>query len=236
MNMDEILSVTSLSFSYGKKEVLQKLSLSLRRGEIYGLAGKNGSGKSTLIRLLLGLHTPPAGAVFVAGADLCTEREKALEQIAGMPEEALFYPHLTGAENLTLAAALYGKDESSLARAKKICGLGKELERKTRRYSFGMKKRLGIAMTLLKAPSVLVLDEPMQGLDPEGILTLRELLLAEKAKDSAVFLAGHSLREMELFCDRIGFLHEGKLAREWKKGEDKSPEELFLTVIRGKEG
>ena len=228
--MEKFLTVKDLSFCYGKTEALHSLSFSAEKGEILGVAGANGSGKTTLIRCLLGL-CPFRGTILIGNKDLQKERKEALRSLSGFCDDAFFLPQMTGRENLHYAAFLSGAGENAAAEAETISGLGAALDQKASFYSCGMKKRLQFAAAVTAPSSLLIFDEPLQGLDPDGILLVRELLSKEAKNGRTILFCDHSLREMESVCSRILFLNAGAVFSEWKKG-DPDPPETFYRKMR----
>ncbi|GAA6734164.1 ABC transporter ATP-binding protein [Thermus oshimai] len=216
----EALKVEGLSKRYGRKPILEGVSLSVRPGEVYALAGPNGSGKTTLIRLLTGLAFPTAGKAFLLGEDV-HQNPRARRHLGAVVEApAAFYPHLTGRENLRMQAYLSGlRDEARIAEVLARLKLLSVADQKVALYSLGQRQRLGLAAAILHRPKVLVLDEPTSGLDPEGV-ELVHTLLRELAKEGvAVFLSTHHLQEVAAYAHRVGILGGGRLLDEVELGE-----------------
>jgi ABC-2 type transport system ATP-binding protein len=189
------------------------LSLGLERGEIFGLLGPNGAGKTTTIKMILGLARPTAGTVRLEGMD---PRDPAARRGLGyLPENPCFYDHLTASEYLDLAGSLFGLDPGTLrTRAGELLerlGLQAHARKRLRKFSKGMTQRLGMAQALLNRPSLLVLDEPMSGLDPIGRAEVKQLLRDERERGATVLLSSHVLAETETLCDRVGILKSGRL-------------------------
>jgi ABC-2 type transport system ATP-binding protein len=189
------------------------VSLALERGEIFGLLGPNGAGKTTTIKMILGLARPTSGTVRLEGRD---PRDFAARRRLGyLPESPCFYDHLTASEYLELVGALFGMDAMECrTRADGLLermGLAAHAKKALRKFSKGMTQRLGLAQALLNRPSLLVLDEPMSGLDPIGRAEVKQLLREEKSRGATVLLSSHVLAETEALCDRVGILNAGRL-------------------------
>lgn len=213
--MNTLLSVQNLSKKFGKKEVVSQVSFQLQAGEVVGLIGPNGAGKTTIIKMLMGYLLPNQGKIEVLGKDLHRHIAYAKSKMGAIVENPDFYLHLTGLQNLQLAARLYKRlDTKRLQQIIELVGLEHRIKDKVKTYSLGMKQRLGLAHSLLHDPSILILDEPTNGLDPAGILEMRNLLktLAHQ-EQKTVLISSHLLSEMQLVCDRALFLQQGRLVR-----------------------
>ena len=199
-------------YSGSAKTALNNVSFSVAEGEIVGLLGHNGAGKSTVMGIMLGMVRPDQGEVHIAGHSVQTERSKALANIGAIFESAVFYDYLTGWQNLQVLCSLSGWwDASEVARVLEMVNLTKAASTKTGTYSHGMRQRLALAQALLPRPRVLLLDEPTDGLDPEGIREFRETVLRlRKEMGMTVLLNSHLLAEAELMCDRCVILKEGR--------------------------
>jgi ABC-2 type transport system ATP-binding protein len=201
-----------LGKQFGPRVALQNVDLEVPRGCAFGFLGPNGAGKTTLIRLLLGLAEPTTGKMRVLGHDLPDGSAAALARVGAIIEEPRFHPHLSGRENLGIHAAAreraaYGRIDGALARV----GLTARADERVKAYSLGMRQRLGIARCLLADPELLILDEPMNGLDPAGIGELRELVRALVAEGRTVLLSSHLLDEVERTCDAAAIVDDGKV-------------------------
>jgi ABC-2 type transport system ATP-binding protein len=195
---------------FGTRSALDGVDLEVPRGVAFGFLGANGAGKTTLIRLLLGLAEPSAGTMRLLGRDLPGDRSAALARVGAIIEEPRFHPHLTGRENLKVHAAARGGDaveriDASLARV----GLAARGEDRVKAYSLGLRQRLGVARCLLADPELLILDEPMNGLDPAGILEMRYLIRELVAEGRTVLLSSHLLDEVEKTCDVAAIVDHG---------------------------
>lgn len=211
--MEKILEIKNLQKSYNKKKVLDIDSLAIEEGAIYGLIGKNGAGKSTLMKLILGLVKKDGGEIRVFGQEVSTKNQKDLNKNLGaLIENPSFYDHLTGYENLEIICELKGIDKVEISKTLDLVGLNNVGKKKARDYSLGMKQRLGIAIALIGSPKLLILDEPINGLDPQGIEEMRNLFKTiVKNTSTSILISSHILDEMEKISTHIGILKEGKL-------------------------
>jgi ABC-2 type transport system ATP-binding protein len=206
------IETRGLGKTFGSRAALERIDLVVPRGVAFGFLGANGAGKTTLIRLLLGLAQPTAGSMRVLGHDLPGGRAAALARVGAIIEEPRFHPHLTGRENLRVHAAARdaaarGRIDASLARV----GLLSRADDKVKTYSLGMRQRLGVARCLLGDPELLILDEPLNGLDPAGILEMRRLIREFVEEGRTVLLSSHLLDEVEKTCDVAAIVDQGKV-------------------------
>ena len=218
---DVVLKCEHLHKNFGKKEILKDVSLELEKGDILGFIGPNGAGKTTTIKLILGLQSITSGTVKINGYDITSNFTNAIRHVGAIVENPDLYMYLTGYENLKLIANLYkGVGKERIDEVVKLVKLENRINDKVSRYSLGMRQRLGIAQAILHKPNLLILDEPTNGLDPEGIKEIRELLkdLAEK-EEMAVLISSHNLLELETFCNKICIIKNGKVM-ETNKIED----------------
>ncbi|KRL00509.1 ABC transporter ATP-binding protein [Liquorilactobacillus capillatus] len=207
-----ILATDHLAKKFGKQEVLHDVSLKIAPGDIYGFLGVNGAGKSTTMKLLLGLLQPDAGNIEIFGQALNTNRNEILKQIGALIEEPSFYPNLTGAENLNLIKNLLELPAKNVDKVLKIVSLENAKDKLVQNYSLGMKQRLAIAMALIKFPKLLILDEPTNGLDPEGMHQMRELIKSLPTKYGiTVLISSHLLSEMSQMAHTVGIIKDGNL-------------------------
>ena len=198
---------------FGNKPALAPLDLEIPAGEIFGLLGHNGAGKSTTFGLILGQLRPTGGEVFVRGVSVQRERGRALERVGAIFETPAFYDYLSGWRNLAMLTALSRRvTPEETNEAVKFVGLEKRIHDPVRTYSHGMRQRLALAQALLPSPELVLLDEPAEGLDPEGIRELRELILAlNRERGMTVVLSSHLLAEVQQTCSRVAILHRGRL-------------------------
>ena len=204
------IDVADLSKKYGQRMALSHANFEVPMGSICGFVGPNGSGKTTTIRMLLGLISPTTGSGHVLGESI-TEPEKYLPRVGAMIEGPAFYPALTGKQNLMVLAKIGGFDTDLVQGLLEKVGLGDRGDSKYKTYSLGMKQRLGIAAALLPNPKLLILDEPTNGLDPAGIQEVRALLRQLADDGATIFVSSHLLSELEMICDHLVMLREGKV-------------------------
>lgn len=207
-----VIEVDRLTKRFGARVALDEVSLTVPRGVAFGLLGPNGAGKTTLIRAMLGLTRANSGTVRLLGHAMPSGRAAALAQTGAIVEEPRFHTHLTGRENLKIIAVARGPEavgriDGSLARV----GLAGRADERTKRYSLGMRQRLGVARCLLADPAVLVLDEPANGLDPAGIHEFREMIRGFVDEGRTVFLSSHLLDEVERICDHVAIVDKGRV-------------------------
>ncbi len=225
---EPIIRTDGLSKRFGRITAVDDLALDVREGDVYGFLGANGSGKTTTVRMLLGLVLPTSGRMEVLGEAMPAAGRRVLPQIGAMVEGPAAYPHLSGRRNLALFDAM-GPRGGRATRSVRVeealgrVGLDRVDERPTRAYSLGMRQRLGLAGALLRRPRLLVLDEPTNGLDPQGIQEIRSLLLELNADGTTVFVSSHLLVEIEQMCSRIGVLDRGRLVLQDELGELQKP-------------
>ena len=206
------LQVSGLSKRYGARLVVDHLDLEVRQGEVFGFLGPNGAGKTTTIRMILGLIRPTDGAVRILGRDLTAGPAEVLPKVGALVEQPALYLYLSGRDNLrAVAATLGGVSERRIDEVLELVALkGRDGDR-VRTYSLGMKQRLGVGIALLQDPDLLILDEPANGLDPAGIVEMRDLLRQLAVQGKTVFISSHVLTEVRQICDRVAILSKGKL-------------------------
>jgi len=205
-----IVETHGLTKRYGSRVLaVDSIDMSVRRGEVYGFLGPNGAGKTTTLRMLVGLIRPNAGTATVAGQ--APGSPAGLARIGSLIESPGYYPYLSGRENLRVIADLAGVDSKRVEEVLDMVELASRAGRKFGTYSTGMKQRLGVAGALLKDPELLILDEPTNGLDPQGMAEMRKLIKDIGQGDRTVLLSSHLLGEVEQICDRVGVISNGKL-------------------------
>ena len=213
-NLQEtILKCEDLHKTMGKKEILKGVSISMQAGDILGFIGPNGAGKTTTIKLILGLQSITSGSVKINGYDIQKDFTKAIEKVGTIVENPDLYMYLTGYDNLKLIANLYDNvDKKRIDEVVELVGLKNRIHDKVSKYSLGMRQRLGIAQAILHKPNLLILDEPTNGLDPEGMKEVRDLLklLAEKEK-MGILISSHNLAELENLCNKISIIKNGQI-------------------------
>jgi lantibiotic transport system ATP-binding protein len=207
-----VISTDGLTFTFGAQKVVKSLSLQVPEGSIYGFLGPNGAGKTTTIKLLLNLLKTQEGSIFIFGQELKSNRIKILSQIGSLIEQPAIYLHLSGKENLLNRALLLEISEKRVDEMLALVHLTDAANKKAGQYSLGMKQRLGIALALLSDPKLLILDEPTNGLDPNGIIEVRELLIRlVKEHNKTVFISSHLLSEVERMATHVGIINYGEL-------------------------
>lgn len=210
-----LLQIRGLNKAFGNRKAVKDLNLNIESGDIYGFLGPNGAGKTTTIRMLLGLIRPDSGEVEINGISMRTDFKKAISLVGAMIDPA-FYNYLSGYENLKLIANLIpGLDKDNIEEVLDIVGMSDRANDKVKTYSLGMKQRLGIASALLSNPKLIILDEPTNGLDPQGIVEIRETIVnLSKEKGISFLVSSHLLHEVEQICTKVGIIKEGKLLAE----------------------
>lgn len=206
-----VLKCEKLCKKIGKKDILKNISFDLDSGDILGFIGPNGAGKTTTIKLILGLQSITSGSVSINGYDIKNNFEKAIEKVGTIVENPDLYMYMTGLGNLKLVARMYKNvDKKRIDEVVELVGLKNRINDKVSKYSLGMRQRLGIAQAIIHRPNLLILDEPTNGLDPEGIKDLRDLIvnLAKKEK-MAIMVSSHNLAELESFCTKIAIIQNG---------------------------
>lgn len=213
---DVILKCNKLYKKIGRKDILKGISLEVKKGEIVGFIGPNGAGKTTTIKLILGLQKITKGSVQINGYDIRKEFIKAIEKVGTIVESPDLYMYMSGYDNLKISKNYYkGINDSRINEVTKIVGLDNRIYDKVSKYSLGMRQRLGIAQSILHNPNLLILDEPTNGLDPEGIIEIRNLIkeLAHKEK-IGILISSHNLSELENICDKVCIIKNGEIVEE----------------------
>lgn len=230
--MSDIICVDGLIKEYAGIKVVDGVSFSVNKGEIYGLLGRNGAGKTTIMKILLGLANPTSGKVSILGKDMSVNSEKkVLKKVGCIIENPGFYSNLTGTENLEIFAKLRGLDQDSVKKALELVNLPYKDKKLFSKYSLGMKQRLAIANAIMHNPEILVLDEPINGLDPIGIAEVRELLKKLKESGVSILISSHILSELENVADRISIIDFGKMIEEINMKEWKNKQNSDIRVF-----
>ncbi|PZR28775.1 MAG: multidrug ABC transporter ATP-binding protein [Citrobacter freundii] len=213
MSYSAVIKTNDLSYNYSKQErTLSAINLQVERGSIYGFLGPNGSGKTTTLSLILGLLDSPEGSIEIFGEHLHSNRIGILKRIGSLIESPSLYGHLTARENLQVYNAVYGASRSRVDEVLKIVGLGDTGRKLVRKFSLGMRQRLSIALALLPDPELLILDEPSNGLDPAGIIELRELIRKlNRDHGMTILISSHLLAEVEKMVTHVGIIRQGKM-------------------------
>lgn len=219
--MEYIIQTENLTKRYGTATVVNNVNFHVPKGKIYGLLGRNGAGKTTAMKMMLQLVYPTEGTIRLFGTDYKVSMRTNYGKIGSIIETPGFYSNLTGYENLQILAKLRGETcKNSVPKALEIVGLDKEKVKTFSNYSLGMKQRLGIAAAIMHEPELLILDEPINGLDPIGISEIRSFLSElSRKKGTTIFISSHVLSEIEQIADIIGVMHEGRLAEEVNMAE-----------------
>ncbi len=241
--MDYIITTKQLTKKYKNFTSVNNVSIHVRRGSIYGFLGPNGAGKSTTMKMLLGLTAPTKGRFTIDGKQFPGDRLKILREIGSFIEAPSFYANLTGRENLDVIRRILGLRKNTVEDALELVGLSEFGDRLAKKYSLGMKQRLGLAGALLGRPPILILDEPTNGLDPSGIHEIRNLVKSlPDLYDCTILISSHMLSEIELMADDIGILNHGRLlfegslddlwhsTRQAKMSAD-NLEDVFLSIV-----
>ena len=225
-----LVEARGLTKLYGPQiTAVDDLDLTVRRGEVYGFLGPNGAGKTTTLRMLLGLIKPTSGAVQVMGEK--PGHPAGLARVGSLVEYPTFYPYLSGRDNLRVVADYAGIARPRIAEALELVELFGRAHDKFKKYSTGMKQRLGVAAALLKNPELLILDEPTNGLDPRGMADMRAMIRRLGEEGRTVLLSSHLLGEVEQICDRVGVINEGQLVREGRVDEFTGQGALLVKVV-----
>ncbi|EPV96448.1 TPA: ABC transporter ATP-binding protein [Streptococcus agalactiae] len=229
--MNSILSIKDLEKYYEDSPVLKSINININEGEIYGLLGRNGAGKTTIMKIILGLTKPTKGKVILLGSDTSTDKGKeVLKNVGCIIESPGFYSNLTATENLMIFAKLRGDSENSVKEALKLVNLPYNDKKLFGKYSLGMKQRLAIANAIMHKPKVLILDEPINGLDPIGIAEVRDLIKSLKENGTTILISSHILPELENLADRIGIINDGNLIDEINLEEWNSHNEFGVKI------
>ena len=242
--MEYIITTEKLTKKYKNFTSVNKVSLHIKKGSIYGFLGPNGAGKSTTMKMLLGLTAPTSGSFQIDGKQFPNDRLTILKRIGSFIEAPSFYANLTGRENLDIIRRILGLPQNAVEDALDLVGLSQFGDRLAKKYSLGMKQRLGLAGALLGRPPILILDEPTNGLDPSGIHEIRNLIKSLPTfYDCTVLISSHMLSEIELIADDIGILNHGRMLFEGSLDDLKQTalqsgfatdnlEDMFLSMIQ----
>lgn len=239
-----LLETRNLTKSFQGRKIIHNLNLKVMKGDVYGFLGRNGQGKTTTIRMMTGLIYPDSGEVIIGGHNLKSDFQGAISQIGAIVESPSFLGYLSGYDNLMLMANLIPglRKKTAVSEVLDIVGLTSRAKDKVKTYSLGMKQRLGIANALLGHPKLVILDEPTNGLDPQGMREIKEIItqLASE-RNITFFVSSHLLHEVEQICNRVGIINNGELLAEAsidelrQKASGKSLEEIYFEIT-GKGG
>ncbi|MCI9627448.1 MAG: ATP-binding cassette domain-containing protein [Clostridia bacterium] len=211
--MDKTIVIEHLSKRYKNNRGIDDICLEVDKGDIFGFLGPNGAGKTTAMKIMTGLMQPDHGDVRIGGFSILEDYEKAMQQVGCIIESVAPVPYLTAEENMKMCARFYRNiEDKQIDWCLESTGLLPYKKEKTRNYSLGMKQRMGLAMAMVSDPEILVLDEPLNGLDVEGMVEMRNLILRlAKERGTTFFISSHLIHDVELTCNKIGILYEGKL-------------------------
>lgn len=231
--MNEVISVENLSKQFTEVKAVDALSFSVKRGEVYGFLGQNGAGKSTTIRMLLTLIKPTAGAIHIFGKNIQTHRREILKNTGAIIEKPDLYKYLTAYQNLKIMSQLSGihpAKKQLMDQLEKV-GIAERADSKVKTFSQGMKQRLGIACALIHNPELIILDEPTNGLDPQGIADIRNLIRhLSKEENKTVFVSSHLLSEIELIADSMLIIDRGRKVAEGKVADLLNPADTLVKI------
>lgn len=234
--MNPIIKVTSLSKQFKELKAVDELSFTVQEGDVYGFLGQNGAGKSTTIRMLLTLITPTSGTIELFGYNLTTHRKEILQQVGAVIERPDLYKYLTAFECLSIFATMSGLkfSKAQLMEQLELVGLAQRAHSKVRTYSQGMKQRLGLAVALVHNPQLIVLDEPTNGLDPQGIADMRNLILMlSRERKKTILVSSHLLSEVEQIANRMLIIDKGKKLVEGSVNELFHPDDTIVLLETG---
>ncbi|MFA9397177.1 MAG: ABC transporter ATP-binding protein [Clostridiaceae bacterium] len=227
------LEVTDVKKKLGRREIIKGITFSVEEGEIFGFLGPNGAGKTTTIRMLVGLIAPNSGEIKIMGEDIKKSREKALSYVGAVVENPELYTYLSGYENLMQIARIRKIDKAYVDEIVELVDLTPRINDKVKKYSLGMKQRLGLAASLIGKPKLLILDEPTNGLDPSGIMDFRAIVKkAAKETGAAVFISSHILSEIQQVCDKVAFINSGVIQSVESLNGSDEVEKLDSIVLR----
>jgi ABC-type multidrug transport system ATPase subunit len=235
---DSLIAVEGVTKRYGEIVAVNGVSLEIARGEVYSLIGANGAGKSTLIRMIIGITEPDEGKVFIFGDDLATRDPATRRHVGYLPEELVLYERLTGREYLELVAGLKGADAAQIPDELEFFEIDHAQGKLVGGYSLGMRKKLGLAAAMIGRPEILVLDEPLNGLDVEMMRKLRLRIADERGRGRALLVSSHVMSFVERISDRAGVMRAGRLVAEGSPAElravtglaDAPFEDVFFTL------
>lgn len=239
MTTDYAVRTKGLCKAFQGREIIRNCSLNVEQGSIYGFLGANGAGKTTVFKLLTGLLTPTTGEALVLGKDITAHKFELLKSIGSLIETPIFYEHLSAKENLEIHLAYMGVDQAGTEAALSQVGLPGTSSQPVSEFSLGMRQRLAIARAIVHQPRLLILDEPVNGLDPMGIREMRELFRSLAAEQGmTILLSSHVLSEIEHIADKIGIIADGTVIQEvmleeLKKDKAIDLEEYFFSVVKG---
>lgn len=240
MDKELAVSIKQLTKTFNGKEVIRGCNISVEKGTIYGFIGRNGAGKTTIIKILLGLLKPTTGEVTVLGLNPVKNNLEVLRHTGSLVETPIFYEHLSAANNLQIHLEYMGIENTNIEDILEMVGLVNTGMQPVSTFSLGMRQRLGIARALVHKPELLILDEPVNGLDPVGIKEMRELFIClTKQKGITILLSSHILSEVQQIADKVGFIVDGMVTHEISPAEIKENypaglEDYFMQIVKEK--
>lgn len=228
-----VLEVNNVSKSLSRRPIVKNINLKIKEGEIFGFLGPNGAGKTTTIKMMVGLIRPDSGSIMIMGKDIQKEREAALSYVGAVVENPELYLYMSGLENLRQLSRITKKiTEEEITEVVSLVGMSERIKDKVKKYSLGMKQRLGLAQALLSQPKILILDEPTNGLDPNGIVEFRNLLKKFAVeKNISIFISSHMLSEVQLLCDTVAFINNGEIQSVESVNGAKSEEKVSTQTL-----
>ncbi|MCP1103197.1 ABC-2 type transport system ATP-binding protein [Aequitasia blattaphilus] len=241
MNSNILVQAKDLVKTFHGREVISHCDMCVKKGTIYGFLGENGAGKTTVLKMLMGLLTPTSGKIEIGGGDLRESYPSILKKIGSIIETPIFYEHLTATENLALHLSYMQLPKRNIEESLQLVGLHQAGQQPVSEFSLGMKQRLGIARSIVHCPTLLLLDEPINGLDPMGIRQMRELFLTlVKEKNMTIIISSHILSEIEQMADTIGVITNGRIKKEVTISEVKAKtptglEDYFFNLMKAGE-
>lgn len=227
-----VLEIKDVKKKLSKRDIIKGISFSVKEGQIFGFLGPNGAGKTTTIRMITGLIAPDSGSILICGHDIKTDKVRALKNVGAVVENPELYTYLSGWENIMQCARIRKIPIERAKEVVKLVGLEGRIKDKVKKYSLGMKQRLGLGIALLSSPKLLVLDEPTNGLDPTGIMEFRSILKRiAKEEGTSVFVSSHILSEVQKLCDEAAFINDGVIQSvESINGEDRKTEGEYILL------
>lgn len=238
--MENILEVSGLTKLYRNGRGIRDINFVIQRGDIFGFLGPNGAGKTSVMKIITGLIKPDSGQVKIFGCDIATRFAEAMSRVGCLVETADAYQYLSAEQNLKLAARFYPEvNRSRIDEVLETVGLSKYKQEKTAGYSLGMRQRLGLALAMLSRPELIILDEPVNGLDIEGMIEIRKTIARLAAEQQVTFfISSHLIHEIELVCNKIGIIIDGELIRKGEvrelAGEFNSLEDYYVSQLKAK--
>lgn len=236
--MNNVININGLTKVVNGKTILEDISMQVKQGEIYGFLGPNGAGKTTVMKTILTISSSSSGSIEIFGKDLSSNREEILKEIGSIIEVPIFYDNCTASEILEIHSNYMGIDaKASIPEVLKLVGLESTVDKKVNEFSLGMKQRLGLARALLTKPKLLILDEPINGLDPMGVQHIRDVLsMLSKEKGMTILISSHILSEIEHIADTIGVIRNGRMieqvSMESLKEQQIDLESYFMTHFK----